>query len=80
MEFNYADGRPVSFDRHTVILIEPHESGTGTLVTLGPIERSRDLHLAESYAEVRKEVTMSVIDRAMRDMHIDRESGNGVPF
>ena len=68
LEMHHADGRPVSFDRHTILLIEPHESGTGTLVTVGSAERSRDLHLREDYAHVHEEATMSLIDRAVRDM------------
>ena len=80
LELNYIDGRPVSFDRASVILIEPHVSGAGTLVTLGPIERPRDLHVAEEYAMVRTEVTMSVMDRVVRRLERDRASGDGAPF
>jgi hypothetical protein len=77
---NYIDGRPVSFDRSIVILIEPHVSGTGTLVTLGPVEQPRDLHLVEEYTTVRTEVTMSVMDRALRRLRQDRGDGNDAPF
>jgi ribosomal protein L14 len=79
-ELHHVDGRPVSFDRTSVILIEPHVSGVGSLVTLGPIERPRDLHVSEEYAMIRTEVTMSVMDRVMRSMDEDREAGRGVPF
>ncbi len=61
-----ADGRPISFRRQMVMLIEPHPSGTGTLVVLGLDDYPRELHLSANYSEVRREVTMSDMERALR--------------
>ena len=67
IDFHYADGRPVSFAPHMVIHAEPHLSGSGTAVTLGPSERPREMHLRESYEKVMAEIRMTDIERAMRD-------------
>ncbi len=74
VEFHHVDGRPVTFDRETVILMEPHFSGEGTLVRLGAAERAHDMHLSESYDHVRTEVTLSQTDRVLRMLKQQREA------
>jgi len=65
-ELHYIDGRPVMFERNTVLLIEPHVSGSGTFLRLGPIERPTEIHVREEYDFVKTEVTMSAMDRGIR--------------
>lgn len=80
LEFHHAaDGRPVNFEHHLVLIMEPHEDGKGTFVRLGPIERPRDMHLAEDYDAVKAEVTMSPSARLMRDVK-DLIETEGMPF
>lgn len=65
-EFHHSDGRPVSFARQTVLLVEPHESGNGTRLRLGPTDRTIDLHVREDYAAVMKELNLTTLERIMR--------------
>lgn len=58
-ELHHKDGRPFSFDQTTVQFIEPHESGEGSLLVLGPKAIPREVHTAEEYEAVRKEVLQS---------------------
>ncbi|WP_242183036.1 hypothetical protein [Sphingomonas sp. CARO-RG-8B-R24-01] len=62
-ELHHKDGRPFSFDRTTVRFIEPHETGEGSLLVLGPKAGPRSVHVAEDYDAVRKEVLQSDWDR-----------------
>jgi hypothetical protein len=62
-ELHHKDGRPFSFDRTTVQFIQPHESGEGSLLVLGPKAIPRVVHVAEEYEAVRKEVLQSDFDR-----------------
>lgn len=72
IEFHHAtDGRPVSFENHLVLIMEPHDSGTGTFVRLGPPERTHDLHLTEDYASVKREVTKTWVERWISDSSDD---------
>jgi len=81
LHFNHMDGRPVSFDRKSVLLFEPHESGAGTFLRAGPVEHPRDMHLAEEYELVETEVTMSSWDRATRSfLAKDESEAEKVPF
>lgn len=66
-EFRQFNGEPVTFQTSAVTLYSPHSSGAGTKVVLGPLERPIELHLQDDYDAVRKELTLSVIDRITRD-------------
>lgn len=61
----HIDGRPLAFDRNTVIYFEAHESGDGTRLRLAPADRPLEVHVREDYATVLKEVTETEIHRAM---------------
>lgn len=61
----HVDGRPLAFDRNTVIYFEAHESGEGTRLRFAPAERPLEVHVRENYATVLKEVTETEIDRAL---------------
>lgn len=78
LDFHHVDNRPVAFEKSSVLLMEPHESGSGTFVRLGPIEHPRDMHLREDFELVSAEVKMSTMDRIMRSIAEDPE--NRVPF
>jgi len=72
------DGRPLAFDRKTVIYFEAHESGEGTLVRFVPVDCPLQVHVREDYEAVLNEVTESDIDRAARTFVADAEEP--VPF
>ena len=72
-EFHHSDGRPVAFDRNTVILVEPHADGTGTLMRLGPGERTVDMHLREDYEVVMAELKLTFMERTMRNFLRNQE-------
>lgn len=79
VEFHHVDDRPVAFERRSVLLLEPHMSGAGTFVRVGPVEHPRDMHLRENYAEIKAEVTMSSTELFLRDMS-DPHQDERVPF
>ena len=72
--YHYHDGRPVSFDRTTVIHLEPHESGSGTFVRVAFEGGSTGMHLREEYEFLKVRLAEGEFDRAIREL---REEGPG---
>lgn len=82
-DYHYHDGRPVSFDRKKVILLEPHESGSGTFVRLAYEGGSHAMHLREDYDFLKQRLAESSWDRAAAgalDILKGREDADKVPF
>lgn len=65
-EYTYFDGRKVSFDREKVVQIEPHQSGSGTLVRLLVADNMLEMHLSEEYAYLQVRISESSWDRMTR--------------
>lgn len=79
-EYHYHDGRPVSFDRHKVIHLEPHESGSGTFVQLAFEGGGRAMHLREDYEFLKKRLAENWMDRAVSSL-TDRDTvEDDLPF
>jgi len=80
LEFHHIDNRPVTIERTSVLLMEPHISGSGTLMRVGPIERPYEFHLRDEYEFVKAEVLMSSISRAARSFLQNRAEGTTPSF
>lgn len=78
-EYHYHDGRPVSFDRRKVVHLEPHESGSGTLVNIAFEGGSRAMHLREDYEFLKTRLAEDWIDRAVLSQR-DKETLESLPF
>ena len=71
-EFKLATGERVTLDKGAISFYGPHPSGSGTHMVVGPVGSGMELHLADNYPQVRHELTMSIVDRAVRSMRSSR--------
>lgn len=76
--YHHHDGRPVSFDRSKVIHLEPHESGSGSVVRIAYEGGSTSMHLREDYEFLKVRLSEGLFDRAMRQL--EEEGADGTPF
>lgn len=73
IEYEQDNGEMVTFDRQLAKLYHPHPSGSGTRV-LVDIGGGVELHLKAAYSDVRRDLTESSTDRAVRSFLEERKN------